>query len=161
VTSPTTPTDPPRAARRPRRARRPGVAGPGAFATLATAVLLTVAGCGDGGAPDAAGELEGRAPGDPAGADGAVLYQEACASCHGDELQGTERGPSLLSEVYEPAHHPDASFRAAVRQGAPAHHWRFGDMPAIPGLDDEEVDAILAHVRARQQAEGFEPYPPG
>lgn len=46
-----------------------------------------------------------------------------------------------------------------MAQGSPQHHWDFGDMPPVPGLDDEEVDAIIAYVREVQQREGFEPYP--
>jgi mono/diheme cytochrome c family protein len=94
------------------------------------------------------------------GPDGAGLYERHCASCHGADLRGTDRGPSQLSEVYEPGHHPDASFRSAITAGSRAHHWDFGDMPPVDGLDDAEIDAIIAHIRARQQAEGFEPYPP-
>jgi mono/diheme cytochrome c family protein len=33
-------------------------------------------------------------------------------------------------------------------------------MPPVPGLDDDEIDAITAYVRSQQEAEGFEPYPP-
>jgi mono/diheme cytochrome c family protein len=92
--------------------------------------------------------------------DGAALYGRSCASCHGDDLRGTDRGPSHLSQVYEPGHHPDASFRAAIERGSPAHHWDFGDMPPISGLDDSEIDAIIAFVREQQRVEGLEPYPP-
>ncbi|HET6954021.1 MAG TPA: cytochrome c, partial [Acidimicrobiales bacterium] len=88
------------------------------------------------------------------------LYEESCAVCHGSDLRGTERGPSHLSEVYEPGHHNDESFRAAIAQGSPAHHWDFGDMPPVPGLDAAEVEAIIDYVRAQQEEQGLEPYPP-
>ena len=45
------------------------------------------------------------------------LYKDACASCHGDDLRGTDKGPSHLSRVYEPGHHSDASFVSAIRNG--------------------------------------------
>jgi len=61
--------------------------------------------------------------------------------------------------VYEPGHHPDESFEAAVRQGVREHHWNFGDMPVIQGLGDEDVEAIIQYVRTVQKAKGFEPYP--
>jgi hypothetical protein len=32
-------------------------------------------------------------------------------------------------------------------------------MPAVEGLNTEDVEAIVAFVRDKQQAEGFEPYP--
>jgi mono/diheme cytochrome c family protein len=92
-------------------------------------------------------------------ADGAALYQSNCSACHGVDLRGTGRGPSLLSVVYEPGHHPDAAFRAAIARGVTPHHWQFGPMPTITGLDDDAVDAIIAHVRQVQAGEGFEPYP--
>lgn len=96
----------------------------------------------------------------PQAADGASLYQQSCASCHGTDLRGTDQGPSHLSQIYAPDHHPDASFRAAITQGSPAHHWNFGDMAPIPGLSDAEIDAIIDYVRDQQEIHGFETYPP-
>ncbi len=93
--------------------------------------------------------------------EGAVLYEQACASCHGSDLRGTDQGPSHLSQVYAPDHHPDASFRAAITQGSPAHHWQFGVMAPVAGLDDDEIDMIIAYIRDQQEMHGFEPYPPG
>jgi mono/diheme cytochrome c family protein len=92
--------------------------------------------------------------------DGAVLYAENCASCHGGDLRGTDTGPSHLSVVYEPGHHPDDAFRSAIADGVRAHHWGFGDMPPVPGLSTAEVDAIIEYVRDVQQDQGYEPYPP-
>lgn len=89
-------------------------------------------------------------------ANGKALYAENCASCHGTDLRGTEDGPSHLSIVYEPNHHGDDSFRSAIRNGTAQHHWSFGDMLPIDGLDDGQVDAIIAFVRAEQEREGFE-----
>ena len=62
--------------------------------------------------------------------------------------------------MYEPNHHNDESFRGAVGRGAQQHHWDFGNMPAIAGLGDDEIDAIIAYVRAEQEERGFETYPP-
>lgn len=91
---------------------------------------------------------------------GAELYGQSCASCHGGDLRGTPLGPPHLSQVYAPDHHPDASFRAAIAHGSPAHHWEFGDMPPVEGLDDEEIQLIIAYVREQQEIHGLEPYPP-
>lgn len=88
------------------------------------------------------------------------LYQANCAVCHGADLRGTDRGPSLLSVVYEPSHHADAAFYLAVRNGTPQHHWHFGDMAPIEGLTDPEIEAIIAFVRENQRIKGFDPYPP-
>lgn len=112
---------------------------------------LGIAACGgDDTSSDAVGT-------DP---NGAALYASNCASCHGADLRGTEIGPSHLSIVYEPNHHSDDAFRAATSRGAGQHHWDFGDMPPIAGLGDDEIDAIIAFVRAEQEEQGFEPYPP-
>ena len=108
--------------------------------------------CG-GGSDDAAG-------GHADAAEGAELYAGACSACHGTDLRGTERGPSHLSTVYEPGHHPDEAFRSAVLAGSPQHHWTFGDMPPVTGLDEAEIDAVIAYIREVQEREGFEPYPP-
>ncbi|HSP28371.1 MAG TPA: cytochrome c [Ilumatobacteraceae bacterium] len=116
---------------------------------LATSALtLLAASCGDSSDDTSAV---------PNGA-GAELYEANCASCHGSDLGGTELGPSQLSIVYEPAHHDDDSFRSAIANGAGQHHWTFGNMPPIPGLDDAEVDAIISFIRTEQERRGFESY---
>lgn len=93
-------------------------------------------------------------------ATGEALYVANCSDCHGADLRGTDKGPSHLSEIYEPSHHADAAFLLAIRNGVAAHHWEFGEMAAIPGLDDDEIAAITSYVRDVQEREGFEPYPP-
>ena len=87
---------------------------------------------------------------------GAQVYEARCASCHGAQLQGTDRGPSHLSIVYEPGHHPDESIRSAIVRGAPQHHWDFGPMPAIEGLDAAEVEAVIDFIRSEQLEQGFQ-----
>lgn len=87
---------------------------------------------------------------------GEQVYASACASCHGIDLKGTSKGPPHLSKIYEPGHHSDASFELAIANGSRAHHWDFGDMPPVPGLNDEEVAAVIAYVREVQEREGFE-----
>ena len=115
-----------------------------ALVVAALAIGAGIAGCGD----------DSDDTGDEASGDGAALYAESCASCHGSDLRGTGRGPSHLSEVYEPGHHSDESFRSAIRNGSPAHHWTFGDMPPIPSVPPAEVDRILAYVRWLQREAG-------
>lgn len=86
---------------------------------------------------------------------GSGLYEASCASCHGSDLLGTDQGPPHLSSVYEPGHHSDDSFRAAIAVGVGQHHWGFGPMPPVEGLTEEEVDAIIAFVRSEQETRGF------
>jgi mono/diheme cytochrome c family protein len=118
----------------------------------ALAALILVGGC-------ASATSEAPSAGGVDLASGEALYQATCAECHGADLRGTDRGPSHLSIVYEPSHHSDAAFLLAVRNGVRAHHFDYGDMPAIPGLSDEEVADITAYIRSVQEREGFEPYP--
>lgn len=90
-------------------------------------------------------------------AEGERLYQgeATCATCHGPDLEGTPMGPPFLHEVYEPSHHPDASFYAAVKNGVQPHHWELGPMPPLTHLDDDDIEAIVAYVRSEQQQAGI------
>lgn len=92
----------------------------------------------------------------PAGDLGAQVYASSCASCHGADLRGTDKGPSQLSIVYEPNHHTDDSFRSAIANGAPQHHWSFGDMPPVEGLTNAEVEAVIGFIRSEQERQGLE-----
>jgi mono/diheme cytochrome c family protein len=140
-----------------RRRRRIDV--PAIAAVLVVCTLL-VAGCGDDGGDDGGDGATTRDTSAGAPEAGQVLYGENCASCHGTDLRGTDKGPSHLSKVYEPGHHSDASFVNAIRNGSPEHHWDFGDMEPVEGLSDDDIEAIITFVRQKQEEEGFEPYPP-
>ena len=122
--------------------------------SVAVAGMLVVAGCVVG----SEGVIQ---PQDPVLVEaGAELYTSRCAECHGSDLRGTDKGPSHLSKVYEPNHHADRAFLFAIQNGVRAHHWDFGDMPPIEGLNAGDVEAIIAFVRERQRVEGFESDPP-
>lgn len=116
------------------------------------AMVLALAGCGGtepgSGSPSAEPELIEN---------GRTLYAENCAECHGEDLRGTDQGPSFLSPIYEPGHHSDGAFLLAVQTGVRAHHWNFGDMPPVEGLTPDDVEAIVAFVRETQRTQGFEP----
>lgn len=112
------------------------------------AVALLLVGCG--------GSSVGGEPATFSSADGEPLYAAACGTCHGADLRGTSQGPPFLDSIYRPGHHADASFLLAVRRGVRSHHWDLGNMPAISGLTDEQVDAITQFVRERQRAAGIE-----
>jgi len=113
----------------------------------AVAGFALVAACGD----DSGGTVATFT-----GTDGAVLYQAACGSCHGTELLGTDQGPPFLDAIYRPGHHSDAAFFLAVKGGARSHHWNFGNMPPVAGLDDAQIEAIVTFVRQQQQSAGIE-----
>ena len=86
---------------------------------------------------------------------GARLYAADCAVCHGTDLRGTATGPPFLNSIYAPNHHADEAFQRAVAFGVVPHHWNFGPMEPRPGLTREEVAAIVAFVRAEQEAAGI------
>jgi ubiquinol-cytochrome c reductase cytochrome c subunit len=75
---------PPTPTRRHRPAPRPGRAAPLwlVAAAVAAGALVQLGGAGHAGAAQAGGR-------------GQTLYQQSCASCHGQQGQGTQRGPSL------------------------------------------------------------------
>ncbi len=127
------------------------------YLATAAAAVVVIAACGRSSPADS-GEIPEQ--NDALVGLGAELYEAHCAACHGADLRGTDQGPSHLSSVYNPGHHSDDAFWLAVLQGSRQHHWRFGDMAPVPGLDRQDVEAIVAYVRERQRVEGFEPYPP-
>lgn len=88
-------------------------------------------------------------------ATGMALFDGNCAACHGTNAAGSDQGPPLVHRVYEPSHHGDMAFVLAARQGVRAHHWRFGNMPAVEGVTDDDVAKITAYVRALQRANGI------
>lgn len=91
----------------------------------------------------------------PNPAQGKRLFDKSCATCHGPNLKGSDKGPPFLHPVYEPSHHGDASFQAAVRYGVRAHHWKFGDMPPVQGVSADDVAHITAYVRQQQRLIGI------
>jgi len=81
---------------------------------------------------------------------GEAIYGANCAQCHGDDLAGTDRGPSLLEPIYGPDQLSDAEVADAIRNGVDEELWEFGPMPANGAITDTQVEAIIAFVRAEQ-----------
>ncbi len=123
-----------------------------ASAAIALSALL-VGGC-DRKAGDAAMADPGPVPAELA--DGERLFADNCARCHGALARGTEVGPPLVHVIYEPSHHADFAFQRAAQAGVVAHHWRFGDMPPVPGVTSADVERITAYVRWLQRKAGIE-----
>jgi cytochrome c len=79
-------------------------------------------------------------------------FDTKCSSCHGENAVGKNGvAPPLIHKIYEPSHHGDESFQRAVAMGVRAHHWKFGNMPAIDGLTRADVKAITQYVRELQR----------
>lgn len=86
---------------------------------------------------------------------GEVAFLENCATCHGKNAAGTDKGPPLVHDIYNPGHHADAAFHLAAQRGVPSHHWRFGNMPPLPDVTRSEMASIIAYVRELQVANGI------
>lgn len=73
--------------------------------------------------------------------DGATVYSSQCSACHGANLQGGV-GPAL-DATSPTATADDDAIRAVIRNGA-------AGMPANTSLSDEQVDAVIEHIRQVQ-----------
>ncbi|MCZ4262340.1 cytochrome c [Limimaricola sp. G21655-S1] len=88
---------------------------------------------------------------------GKRAFEAVCADCHGENAAGQNGvAPPLVHKTYEPSHHDDYAFLAAVRNGVRSHHWDFGDMPPVEGLTDADVANVVAYVRALQRENGID-----
>lgn len=88
-------------------------------------------------------------------AKGEALFNANCARCHGVGGKGTAHGPPFLDKIYEPNHHSDTAFYRAAELGVRAHHWKFGDMPKVPGVGKDDLTQIIAYVRWLQKQAGI------
>lgn len=91
---------------------------------------------------------------------GQAVFQENCSVCHGKNGSGSNQGPPLIHDIYNPGHHSDAAFRLAFQQGVRQHHWSFGNMPPQPQINNREATAIIKFVREVQAENGisFQPH---
>jgi mono/diheme cytochrome c family protein len=86
---------------------------------------------------------------------GKVAFNDNCAQCHGVNAAGTDQGPPLVHDYYNPGHHADGAFFVAVANGVRQHHWRFGNMPPQPRVTQDQTRMIVAYVRELQEANGI------
>ncbi len=73
---------------------------------------------------------------------GEYSFADRCSGCHGYYGEGTEAGPSLIGSRATPPIDTDAIVRS-VRGGV-------GTMPAVEGLDNQDLADIVAFVRDLQ-----------
>ncbi len=81
-----------------------------------------------------------------AGASGAALYDAHCAVCHGENGKGGVGVPLSLPSFLAGA--DDDYFRKTIRLGRPGRV-----MPAFDQLSEDEVSAIIAHIRGWSEHE--------
>ena len=118
-----------------------------------TLAFLLLAGCRERAEPLADVD-PGPVP--PALVEGERTYQSRCRACHGPHGVGTTEGPPLAHRYYQPSHHADEAFRLAIRFGVRPHHWHFGPMPPVAGLDDAAVSGVIGYIRWLQRQRGIE-----
>jgi mono/diheme cytochrome c family protein len=87
--------------------------------------------------------------------DGKTLFDQNCAACHGANASGTDTGPPLVHDIYNPGHHADEAFVLAARNGVRAHHWPYGDMSPVDGVNEAQARAIATFVRELQVVNGI------
>ena len=87
--------------------------------------------------------------------EGRKLFDANCATCHGKNAAGTDKGPPLIHDFYNPGHHSDAAFYFAAARGVRQHHWHFGDMPPQPQVTQDDLTGIIRYVREMQVANGI------
>ena len=87
--------------------------------------------------------------------EGETLFNATCAECHGENAAGTDQGPPLIHDIYNPGHHSDDAFYLAAATGSRQHHWQFGDMPAQPQVTRDDVTMIIRFIREVQAANGI------
>jgi cytochrome c oxidase cbb3-type subunit 3 len=73
--------------------------------------------------------------------DGVLLYQQKCAACHGEDGDGGVGVPLNLPDFLAVA--SDEYFRTTIRNGRPGRV-----MPAFSRLNDDEINAIITHLRS-------------
>ena len=86
---------------------------------------------------------------------GQILYEKYCSSCHGAQLNGSDKGPPLIHPFYKPSHHGDRAFYYAALKGTRQHHWEFGNMPPVVGVTTKKMDSIVPFVRYYQKQKGL------
>lgn len=67
---------------------------------------------------------------------GPAVYAAVCASCHGDDRRGLERGPSLIG----------IGARLSLEQVRQVIDWGRGFMPSFAGLQEAEKRAVMAYL---------------
>lgn len=81
---------------------------------------------------------------------GAEVYQQSCIQCHGGATGGEISDiPPVHNANGHTWHHADCLLAEIIRDGVPPR--QAPDAPVMPAfgdeLDDDDIDAVLAHMR--------------
>lgn len=93
---------------------------------------------------------QNQSPGLPSDANAAsqaeakALYGSVCASCHGLDARGGERGPDIMSRP-EVVHKTDAELSEILKDGRTS-----AGMPAFSSFGTEKLSALIAYLRVLQ-----------
>ncbi|MGQ0509991.1 MAG: c-type cytochrome [Betaproteobacteria bacterium] len=129
------------------------------------ALAAFAAGCGE--VPAGWDDVRADPANAPVVAQGAKVYAEHCAACHGANLEGQPRWRERLPNGRLPApphdetghtwHHPDRVLFAITQEGLAPPYAPKGyesDMPAFRSrLSDGEAWAVLAYIKSRWRTE--------
>lgn len=77
--------------------------------------------------------------------EGFALFRDHCVKCHSLNQQGGRVGPELNVPQNVTEYRDDAFLRAWIRD---PQQFRVSVMPPSPGLNDAQLDALLAYLRA-------------
>ncbi len=88
-------------------------------------------------------------------ADGKATWDEHCAKCHGADAKGdTKMGKKLkiadLSDAKVQAGFTDEDAAKAIKEGKADKNGKVV-MKAIEGLSDDDIKAVIAHLRTLKQ----------
>jgi cytochrome c oxidase cbb3-type subunit 3 len=124
--------------------RRMGVVRRASNATICSLVIWCLAGGTGSVAQQAkpADQVTARARSNRA--DGRALFESTCATCHGLDGHGAERGPNIATRP-EARRLSDTEILTILRNGRPK-----SGMPAFGGMGGAKLESLLAHLRNLQ-----------
>jgi mono/diheme cytochrome c family protein len=76
------------------------------------------------------------------------LFRDRCFKCHAINREGGRVGPDLNVPKNVLEYRPEEQVRAYIKNPL---DFRYGNMPAHPDLKDEDLDALIAYLRAMKE----------
>jgi mono/diheme cytochrome c family protein len=75
-------------------------------------------------------------------------FRDRCIKCHAINREGGHVGPDLNVPQSVTEYRPEDQIRAYIKNPAT---FRYGNMPAHPDMKDDELDALIAYLRAMKE----------